>query len=147
MKALPLSSKASLLKPDDIVLLSNKQCHDFVTVKSVKSLPKFLVLSFDGIADRQMASRYKDALVYVSDNAVLDEGEYLIDDILGLGVFTTAGDFVGVVVEIFETKASDVYVVREGEKEHLIPAVKEFIKKIDIQGKKIILEEINGLLG
>jgi len=50
------------------------------------------------------------------------------------------------VEEIFETRANDVYIVKKGDREYLIPAVKEVIKKIDIPNNRIIIEIIDGLL-
>lgn len=147
MKALPLSSKIALLKPDyDVYISSRGTDSQTVRIKSVKSLAKSVVLSFYEISDKEEASHYRDAVVYVNDDSDLKEGEYFVDQIIGLDVFTSSGDFVGAVSDIFETKSNDVYVITAGEKEYLIPAVKEFIKKIDLQEKKIILGDLKGLL-
>lgn len=52
---------------------------------------------------------------------------------------------IGIVSEIFDTGANDVWVV-QGEKEYLIPYIEDVVKSIDIDNKKIVIEAIEGLL-
>lgn len=53
---------------------------------------------------------------------------------------------VGKIEGIFETVSNDIYIVRNNDKEYLIPAIKDVIKKIEIEKKRIIIKIINGLL-
>lgn len=76
----------------------------------------------------------------------LADGEFLVDDIIGLSVISKDGEDIGMVSEIFGTGSNDIFVVTKGEKEYLIPAIRDVIKKIDIENKKIIIEVMEGLL-
>ncbi len=53
---------------------------------------------------------------------------------------------VGILADVLKLPANDVWVVRSGEKEILIPAVKEFIESVDEARKRIVIHVIEGLL-
>lgn len=87
-----------------------------------------------------------DLEIDASERVTLPEGQYFHEDIIGLRVETTSGDTVGTIVSIIENAANDVYVCRNGEAEHLIPAVDEFVKQIDIPNGVMVIEPIAGML-
>lgn len=93
-----------------------------------------------------MAASYRGAILSsLVDAADLPEGEFLYGEIIGLAVISTAGKTIGEVIDIFNNGAHDIYVVRTGEKEYLIPAVTEFIRDIQLSEKRIIVNEMRGL--
>jgi 16S rRNA processing protein RimM len=61
-------------------------------------------------------------------------------------VVTERGSVVGEVAEIVPTGSNDVYVVRQGKQEHLIPAIKEVIIAIEKDTRTIIIRPLEGLL-
>jgi 16S rRNA processing protein RimM len=65
---------------------------------------------------------------------------------MGFEVFTTSSERVGIVQSIMTTAGGDLYVVQDAGKEHLIPAVKEIIDKIDFANRKIVIDPPAGLL-
>jgi 16S rRNA processing protein RimM len=77
---------------------------------------------------------------------VLDEDEYYWSDLIGLQVYTDDGALLGTVADIFETGSSDIYVVRNEEREYLIPAIADVIKSVDLTGGKIVITPLDGLL-
>lgn len=76
----------------------------------------------------------------------LDEDEYYWSDLIGLQVFTDDGTLLGTVADIFETGSSDIYVVRNEEREYLIPAIADVIKAVDPAGGRIVITPLDGLL-
>ena len=74
------------------------------------------------------------------------EDEYYWRDLIGLAVSTDQGVDLGKIVDIFETGSSDIYVVRDGSKEYLIPAIADVISKVDIAGNKMVITPLDGLL-
>lgn len=81
-----------------------------------------------------------------SERPALPEGEYYYDEIIGLEVFNENGDYLGTITEINETGSNDVYIVREGENEFLLPALKQVVKEIDLENGKMKVELMNGLV-
>lgn len=76
----------------------------------------------------------------------LHEDEYYWTDLIGLTVETIDGTRLGVLKNIFETGSSDVYVVRGNEREYLIPAIGDVIKKIDLSDGIMVINPLDGLL-
>lgn len=79
--------------------------------------------------------------------AELDDGEYYIKDLIGLSVFD-AGDNspVGTIEDVIQNTAQDIYLIKTCDgAEVLVPAVKEFIKDIDIKAGRISINFIEGM--
>ena len=105
----------------------------------------FLLAKLDGVDDVNSAMRFKGRTVYIDRaDAPLPRGAYFLQDIIGARVVDETGGDVGTLESIMETPASRIYVVR-GEKEHLIPAVPEFILRTDAEAGVITVHLIEGM--
>lgn len=104
-----------------------------------------------GLAD--VASR-SDAEAVIKQKVFADEAdleladdEIFIHDLVGLSVVTEAGETLGTVANYMEMPAQDVFVVRRPEAgEAMIPAVEDFIVDIDLDGGRLVVRPIEGLL-
>jgi 16S rRNA processing protein RimM len=74
------------------------------------------------------------------------EDEYYWCDLIGLEVLTVDGLALGRISNIFETGSSDIYVVRNGDQELLIPAIADVIANVDLKNGKITVTPLEGLL-
>ena len=101
----------------------------------------------EGINDIDTAASYKETVVYADrDDIPLDDGDYFIIDLVGLPVIDVdSGLEYGTVSEVFNTGASDIYTVKTPLGERMIPAVPEFIIKIDTE-KGIFVRPIEGMV-
>jgi 16S rRNA processing protein RimM len=106
-----------------------------------------LLLTFEGIADRTAAEARKGKLLEVpeTESPDLADGAYYRHQIVGLRVTDTAGGDLGRIEEILETGANDVFVVRDGSGETLIPALDSIVKHIDVAGGEMHVELVRGL--
>lgn len=75
----------------------------------------------------------------------MSEQVYLVKDLAGCRVVTLEGEELGILRDVLPTGSNDVYVVGEGAKEILIPALKTVVKKIDIEAKRIDVDLPDGL--
>jgi 16S rRNA processing protein RimM len=118
------------------------------SIKSVSAHAGGFILGFDGFSDinQVLSMTGSELCLKLSQLPVPDEDEYYWRDLLGLTVLTDQGVELGTVVDIFETGSSDIYVVRGGSKEYLIPAIADVISCIDLPGKKMIITPLDGLL-
>ena len=107
-----------------------------------------IILKLSGIDDRTQAEALRGTILKVREEmcSALPDGSYRIFHLIGLGVSTTMGEQIGTLVDVMKMPSQDVYVIDAGGKEILIPAVKKFIKQIDVQNKVMIIEPIEGLL-
>ena len=76
----------------------------------------------------------------------LTDDEYYWSDLIGLQVVTDDGTLLGTIADIFETGSSDIYVVRGDKREYLIPAIANVVKQVDLDGGKIVITPLEGLL-
>lgn len=115
---------------------------------AVRPHKKFVLAQLEGVRTREEAEqlRGKSVLVDPADLPPLDEDAYYWHEILGMRVVTEEGGNVGRITEILPTGSNDVYVVREGEKESLIPAIKEVIISIDKKARTMVIRPLEGLL-
>lgn len=105
----------------------------------------FLLAHLEGVDDVNAAMRLKGREVRIDrGDAKLPRGAYFLQDIIGAAVVDEAGSAVGTLEEIMETPASRIYVVR-GEREHMIPAVPEFIRSVDAERGVITVHLIEGM--
>ena len=108
-----------------------------------------VLLKLVGCDDRNAAEVLRDLLVQVAmeDALPLEEGECWVHQILGLEVWTTENDLLGLVREVLETGANDVYVVRDrGGRQVLIPALKSVVLEVNLDAGRMLVELPEGLV-
>jgi 16S rRNA processing protein RimM len=102
------------------------------------------------VSDRDAAEtlRGKDVLIRQEDAVKLPRGEFYWHEVIGLSVLdATTQQVLGTVVDILETGANDVYVVRSPlGKEILVPAIKDVVKSIDPTSGVMVIEPLAGML-
>ena len=105
----------------------------------------FVIAHLEGVDDVNAAMRLKGKNVSVHrEDAALPKGAFFLQDIIGAKVVDEAGTEIGILSEVMETPASNIYVVK-GESEHLIPAVPEFIRKTDAENGVVTVHLIEGM--
>ncbi len=94
------------------------------------------------------ASRLVGNVVYAetSDFVDLEEGEYYWNDLIGLNAYTDEGKFIGVVESLIDRTMQSLLVVKNNDKEYLIPLTEPIIKEINLEESKIIVCPVEGLL-
>ena len=97
----------------------------------------FVYLGLSGIDSRNAAEELRGALLEVpeSDLTPLPEGQYYRFQVIGLEVRTPEGRSLGRVAEILSTGSNDVYVVRGGPRELLIPAIEDVVQRGGHRGR------------
>ena len=99
-------------------------------------------LGLRGIPDRNAAELFRGKKLEGErdDAPPLEEGQYYIVDILGLSCETEEGEVLGTVTDI-SNLSSDIYTVEKAGKRILFPAVKGVVKKVDLDGGKLIVDK------
>ena len=83
-------------------------------------------------------------VVPVSEAKRLPRGSYYLYQLVGLDVYDTEGEYIGEVSEVLTASANDVYVVRgegvrEASGELLVPAIKSVVKRVDVNGGRMVI--------
>ena len=148
VKVFPTTDDAARFKKLKKVLLDTGKEQLELEVQSVKFFKQFVIVKFKGIDNINDIEIYKgkSLLVPREDAVALGKDEYYIADLIGMEVFTEEGRF-GVLKDVMETGANEVYIIdsnRHGEA--LIPAIKQCILDVDIEGRKMKIHLMDGLI-
>ncbi|WFD08968.1 ribosome maturation factor RimM [Tepidibacter hydrothermalis] len=118
-------------------------------IEKVRYKGNVVILKIKGIDSINDAEKLiKKYLKIPRENArELEEDEYFISDLIGIKAYTVDGEYVGVLDEVLQTGANDVYLIKNDEnKEILIPALKKFVPELSIEDKKMIIDPIEGMM-
>jgi 16S rRNA processing protein RimM len=117
-------------------------------VQGVRVAGKSVALKLSNVESRSVAEQLANQLVMVPSSKRVQppEGTFFVDDVLGLEVVTEEGKRVGVVRDVLRLPSSDLWQVDTGVRVVSIPAVKEFIRVVDIAGQRVVIHEVEGLL-
>jgi len=122
---------------------------EFSVLQLAAGRPGELRMTLKGVGDRDAAEALRGlwVLARAEDLEALPPGEYYAHQLLGCRVEDTAGRAIGVVRRIWETGAPDVLVVEDAAGvEQLIPAAAAILQEVDLEGRRIVIDAIPGLL-
>lgn len=148
VKVFPTTDDPSRFKKLKKVLLDTGKEQLELEVQSVKFFKQFVIVKFKGIDNINDIEKYKGKGLFVprEDAVPLDEDEYYIADLIGMEVFTEDGRF-GVVKDVMETGANEVYIVESDENgEVLIPAIRQCVLDVNVDEKKMLVRLLDGLI-
>ena len=102
-----------------------------------------LVVKLDGIDNRTMAELFRGRYLEVPDDQVrsLEAGTFYHRQVVGLAAVTSSGQRLGVIAEVLERPANDVWVSRDGSIEHLIPATRDAIVSVDLPAGQVVVAD------
>ena len=116
---------------------------DVATARVHKNM---LLVGFRGVEDVNAAMRLKGKTVHFArKDAKLKPGQFFLADLIGLTVKRETGETLGVLTEVMTPPAQNIYVVKGEDGTHLIPAVPEFVRKVDIPGGEVTVALIEGM--
>jgi 16S rRNA processing protein RimM len=109
---------------------------------------KSALLKLKGIDSPEDADELRDQLVQVAleDAVKLPPGKLYLYQLIGLRVVTTEGDALGEITDVLDTGANDVYVVQDGAREILIPAIEDVVKEINLERREVKIKMMAGLI-
>lgn len=135
----------------DTVYLKDKDNYTSLHILSAKPLKNMMIVKFEGIDSINDVLELKGKLLFVEESVIrenLNEDEFLIDELVGLEVFDNEnGQKLGFVIGVSNNGASDLISIKTNSKKiSLVPFVKAIVPIVDIKNKKIMINNIEGLL-
>lgn len=114
-----------------------------LTIAAARKHKNLILMRFDGIGTPELAGTFRGAklVIPLSERPSLPAGQYYVSDLLGLMVVSTAGEEIGTITDILQTPANDIYVTARG----MIPAVKEYVRDVDLVGRRIVVAVVDGM--
>jgi len=116
-------------------------------MKNHKMHKGFLLIQFKDNEDINLVEKYKNMFVYKSKDDIkpLKKGEYYFSDLMNLDVYVNE-KYVGKVINVESGIRSNYLRINVDGKEKLVPYLPPFIDSVDLDNKKIVLKDIEGLL-
>lgn len=143
----PLTDNIDRFKDLETVYIgSNKEPK---TLKSHRPHKSFVLVTFKEHDDINEVLKYKDEYIYIDmeDRIELPEDSFFIFELLKVKVYDMEENYIGEIIDVLQGVGNDVYIIKKTDgKEIMIPAVKEFIKSIDLENKKMNIDPIEGLI-
>ena len=149
VKVFPTTDDVRRFKRLKEVILDTGKEQITLEVEGTKFFKQFVIMKFKGIDNINDVEKYRQKSLYVTrENAVrLRKDEYFIADLMGLRVRNEDGTEIGVLREVMETGANDVYVIDlDDGRELLLPAIKECVLNVDVEAGFLQIHIMPGLL-
>lgn len=149
VKVFPTTDDVSRFKNMKDLLVDFKGQLINLEVTGLKKQNNIVILKFKDIDDINDVEKYVGCNLYVTkENRVrLKKDEYFIADLIGLNVITDTGEEFGVISDVLQTGANDVYeITMKDNRAVLVPAIKECILSVDIDNKLMTIHVMDGLL-
>lgn len=149
VKVFPTTDDLNRFKKLKTVILDTGHEQMTLNIEGVKFFKNMAILKFKEFNDINEVEKYrgKDLLIFRDQAVKLGPDENFIVDLIGLKVVTDEGEEFGVLKDVLQTGANDVYVIdgKDG-KEYLFPAIKQCIRKVDLEAQEITVHIMDGLL-
>lgn len=131
------------------VIVDTGREHINLEVQGVKYFKNMVILKFKGIDNINEVEKYKGKdLLVTRENAVpLEENEYYIADLIDMEVYDEDGKRLGILNDVMQTGANDVYVIiLENERELLLPNIDQCILEVNIEENRMTVHVLEGLM-
>ena len=132
----------------DLEKLYTKNGISAMEIENAREHKGMVILKLKGIDTVEQAQKLINTVLYIDrEDIKLEDGAYFIQDIIGLEVFDIDnGKLYGKVTDVTATGANDVFHITLDDKTYLIPNIKSVVINIDVEGGKIEIRPLEGLL-
>ena len=149
VKVMPFTDDITRFDDLEKVYVKTKKEEKLYKIQNVRYHKNMVLIKFENIETPEQAELLINAFLEIDrENAIpLEEGTYYIADLIGMEVYSDDGNKLGIVEDIYNTGANDIYVVKNDlGKQILLPGIKEVIKEVNLDTEKITVHLIPGLI-
>jgi len=149
VNVLPLTDSTDRFKNLDTVFLRNSNGLTTLNIEKIRIKENAVILKLKDIENIQEAKMIVGSFLEVErEKAVkLPKDTYFVFEIIGLEVYTENNIFLGKVENVISTGSNDVYIVKGKDKNELfIPAIREVVKNVNLENKRITINMVDGLI-
>ena len=133
----------------EVFVLVNHE-YKSLKIKSCRLNKTFAIVKFEGINSINDLIPYKNNLLFVPEEVIreaLEEDEFLIDELVGLEVYDINDKKLGFIIGVSNNGATDLLSVKsKSNKISLVPFVKAIVTGVSIKDKKVVVNNIEGLI-
>jgi 16S rRNA processing protein RimM len=148
LKIISYAESVSVFEPGSLLWIDEQGAGQSYIIEEAKTGGKgSVLLGLKGVIDRTCAEDLAGSDLYIEKNRLPEpeDGEYYWKDLIGISVYAGDETFVGVLTSIIPTGSNDVYMIKDGKKEILIPALASVITDIDLANRIMRVDLPEGL--
>jgi len=149
VNVLPFTDSIDRFNNLDNVFLRNKNSQTILNIEKIRIKKDTVILKIKDIESIEEAKMIVGSFLEIErKNAVkLPKDTYFIFEIIGLEVYTENDIFLGKIENVISTGSNDVYIVKgENKKELFVPAIREVVKNVNLEKKRITINMVDGLI-
>lgn len=149
VKVYPLTDNVKRFSKLKQVYMKKGEEYTAFEIEGVKYLKNLVIIKLKGTEDMNAAIKLIDSYLFINrENAVkLTRDTYFVADLIGMDVFTIEGERLGKLIDVMSTGSNDVYEIKpDSGKTFLIPAIKDVVKEVDVESRKMSIVLLEGLL-
>ena len=116
-------------------------------INTIKPHGNVVIAQIEGIDSLEKAETLRNRVVYIKrSDADIPEDRYFVSELIGCSVFDFGtGVKYGIIADVSKTGANDVWHIKNGDKEYLLPAISEVVKGVDIEKEEIKISPMKGI--
>ncbi|MGI6224688.1 MAG: ribosome maturation factor RimM [Peptococcales bacterium] len=147
VKVLPLTDNQERFKKLEYVYVEMPVGKTKMQIENVRRFKNFVIIKFKEIPDMSAAEMLRGKYIVIDENQLVElpEGHFFIFQIIGLEVYENE-TYLGQITDVIQTGSNDVYIVKNNEKQILIPALKSIVQEINLEHKKMLVTLPEGLV-
>ncbi|MBP5426934.1 MAG: ribosome maturation factor RimM [Clostridiales bacterium] len=149
LKVIPLTDNISRYNDLEWVYVNKKGKRDKYIIDGVRYHKQNVLLKLQNVDNMSVAEEFKGLFIEVPRELAitLPENSYFISDLIGCVIVDENNKNLGILVEVLKTGSNDVYLIKNDlGKEILLPAIKDVVLNVDVDGKRIDVKLMEGLI-
>lgn len=145
VKIMPYCDSPELLCEFDRLFLGKSLKEIYIQRSRVQK--NIVICKIEGIDSPEQAEKLRNQMLYMHrDDLELDENTYFIQDLIGITVKDAdTGEIYGTIDDVLQTGANDVYSIKNGDKNYLVPAIADVVVDTDIDSEIMTIRVPEGL--
>jgi 16S rRNA processing protein RimM len=118
-----------------------------MTIERVTARGKDVYIKFQDVSDRNASESLIGHFLFVEETKRkrLESGEFFVDDIIGLTVFDLHKKRLGVLTDVVQYAAQDMYIVKTSGGDVMVPAVRSIVQEVDVKKRTMTIDPPEGL--
>lgn len=128
------------------VLYLDKDGSSHLNVEKSRAANNVVITKFENINSVEDAEKIRDTVVYIKRDDVGLNGRHFVQELKGCNVYHTENnEFLGVVTDIIQLPANDVWQITNDDKDYLLPAIDDVIISVDVENEKVVINPMKGI--
>ncbi len=145
VKIMPYTDSPELLAEFERLFVGKDK--NELLIEHSRAFKNMVIAKIEGVDSPEEAEKLRNKVLYMHrDDLELDDDTYFIQDLIGMEVRDADSGLVyGKINDVMQTGANDVYVVKNGEKEYLVPAIADVVVSTDTDNDIMTIRPLDGL--